>query len=62
MLDYACSRHQLSPSAGIAFISQRKGFAIGNGMVFYGLHFVPVLAPAYAIIAATISLYHQNVE
>ena len=62
MLDYACSRHQLPPSAGVAFISQRKGFAVGNGMVFYGLHFVPVLAPAYAIIAATISLYHQNLE
>jgi CysZ protein len=30
------------------------------------MHFVPilgwVLAPAYAVIAATISLYHQNLE
>jgi CysZ protein len=61
MLDYSCRRH-LTPNASIAFINQRKGFAVGNGMVFYGLHFVPVLAPAYAIIAATISLYHQNLE
>jgi len=61
MLDYSCRRH-LAPSASIAYINQRKGFAVGNGMVFYGLHFVPVLAPAYAIIAATISLYHQNLE
>jgi CysZ protein len=61
MLDYSCRRH-LSPGASIAYINQRKGFAVGNGMVFYGLHFVPVLAPAYAIIAATISLSHQNLE
>jgi CysZ protein len=66
MLDYSCERHNLSPSASIAYISQHKGLAIGNGMVFYGMHFVPfigwVLAPAYAVIAATISLYHQNLE
>ena len=66
MLDYSCQRHQLSPPATIAYISQHKGLAIGNGMVFYGMHFVPilgwVLAPSYAVIAATISLYHQNLE
>ena len=62
MLDYSCRRHQMTPSASIAYISQRKGLAIGNGMIFYGLHFIPVLAPAYAVIAATLSLYHQNLE
>jgi CysZ protein len=66
MLDYSCQRHQLSPSASIAYISQHKGLAIGNGIIFYGMHFIPVLgwvlAPAYAVIAATISLYHQNLE
>jgi CysZ protein len=66
MLDYSCMRHHLSPTASIAYISQHKGLAIGNGMVFYGMHFIPVLgwvlAPAYAVIAATISLYHQNLE
>lgn len=66
MCDYSCQRHNLSPTASIAYISQHKGLAIGNGMVFYGMHFVPiigwVLAPAYAVIAATISLYHQNLE
>jgi CysZ protein len=66
MCDYSGQRHNLSPSASIAYISQHKGLAIGNGMVFYGMHFVPiigwVLAPAYAVIAATISLYHQNLE
>jgi len=66
MLDYSCERHKLSPAASIAFISQHKGLAIGNGMIFYGMHFIPVLgwvlAPSYAVIAATISLYHQNLE
>lgn len=66
MLDYSCERHRLSPAASIAFISQHKGLAIGNGMVFYGMHIIPflgwVLAPSYAVIAATISLYHQNLE
>jgi CysZ protein len=35
-------------------------------MVFYLMHLIPiigwVLAPAYAVIAATLSLYHQNDE
>ncbi|MDR3716481.1 MAG: EI24 domain-containing protein [Puia sp.] len=66
MLDYSCARHHLSPTASIAFIGQRRGLAIGNGMIFYGMHLVPfvgwVLAPSYAIVAGTISIYHQNLE
>lgn len=64
MLDYSAERHRLSPSQSIAAIGSQKGLAIGNGMVFYILHLVPfvgwVLAPAYAVVAATLSLYHQN--
>ena len=64
MLDYSCERHKLSPSASIEYISKHKGLAIGNGMVFYLMHLVPivgwVLAPAYAVVAATICLYHQK--
>jgi CysZ protein len=64
MLDYSCERHKLSPSESIAFISRHKGLAIGNGMVFYLMHLLPIvgwiLAPAYAVVAATISLYHQE--
>jgi CysZ protein len=64
MLDYSCERHKLSPSASIEFIGKRKGLAIGNGLVFYLMHGIPiigwVLAPAYAVVAATISLYHQH--
>jgi len=64
MLDYSCERHKLSPSESITFIGRHKGLAIGNGMVFYLMHLLPiigwVLAPAYAVVAATISLYHQG--
>ena len=64
MLDYSCERHKLSPSASIEFIGKRKGLAIGNGLVFYLMHGIPiigwVLAPAYAVVASTISLYHQH--
>jgi CysZ protein len=66
MLDYSCERHHLSPSESIEFITKHKGLAIGNGMIFYLMHLIPfagwLLAPAYAVIAATISLYHQKSE
>jgi CysZ protein len=66
MLDYSCERHKLSPSQSITYISNHKGLAIGNGMIFFLMHLVPfigwVLAPAYAVVAATISVYHQKSE
>ena len=66
MLDYSCERHKLSPSQSVTFISNRKGLAIGNGIVFYLMHLIPlvgwVFAPAYAVVAATISLYYQEKE
>jgi CysZ protein len=64
MLDYSCERHKLGPQESIQFISNHKGLAIGNGIVFYLMHLVPIvgwiLAPAYAVVAATISLYHRS--
>jgi CysZ protein len=61
MLDYSCERNKLSTSQSISFIGKHKGLAIGNGLVFYLMHLLPiigwVLAPSYAVIAATISLY-----
>jgi len=66
MLDYSCERNKLSTSQSISFIGRHKGLAIGNGMVFYLMHFIPVLgwllAPSYAVIAATISLYKARTE
>lgn len=61
MMDYSCERARLSPAESITFISRHKGLAIGNGLLFYLMHgFIVVgwiLAPAYAVIAATLSLY-----
>jgi CysZ protein len=66
MLDYSCERNKLSASQSVAFISEHKGLAIGNGMVFYTMHWVPVagwiLAPSYAVVAATISMYKTRVD
>ena len=61
MLDYSCERNKLSVAESITFIGAHKGLAIGNGLLFYLMHLVPVIgwvfAPAYAVIAATLSLY-----
>jgi len=68
MLDYSMERHRKSASESIYYIGNHKGLAIGNGMLFYIMHLLPfvgwVLAPAYAVIAATLSMYplkQQNI-
>ena len=64
MIDYSCERNKLSMSQSIRFIGAHKGLAIGNGMIFFMMHVIPflgwVLAPSYAVIAATLSLYHTK--
>jgi len=61
MLDYSCERNKLSTAKSIDFIGQHKGLAIGNGIIFYMMHCVIIVgwifAPAYAVIAATISMH-----
>lgn len=61
MLDYSCERNKLSTSQSIEFIGKHKGLAIGNGIVFYLMHAIIIagwiLAPSYAVVAATISFY-----
>ncbi len=61
MLDYSMERHKKTPAQSIYYVASHKGLAIGNGLVFYVLHFLPiigwVLAPAYAVVAATLSMY-----
>ena len=65
MLDYTSERRGLSSAESIDFIERYKGLAIGNGMVFYLMHIFPVigwiLAPGYAIIAATISFQQKEI-
>ncbi len=64
MLDYNCERLKLSPAESVKFIGKHRGLAVGNGIIFYAMHLIPfigwVLAPAYAVIAATLSLYQQQ--
>ncbi len=61
MLDYSFERKKISASDSIYFIGEHKGLAIGNGMMFYLMQIIPVLgwilAPAYAVVAATLSLH-----
>ena len=66
MLDYSCERNKLSTSQSISFIGKHKGLAIGNGLIFLLMHLIPfagwLLAPSYAVIAATLSLYGDKGE
>ena len=60
MLYYSCERRNLSTQQSFSFIGSHRGLAIGNGFIFYTLHLVPIIgwifAPAYAVIAATVSM------
>lgn len=60
MLDYNMERNQKTASESIYFIGRHKGLAIGNGLVFYMMHSIPVIgwifAPAFSVVAATLSV------
>lgn len=57
MLDYSFARNELTLSQSIQFTNRHKGLAIGNGLLFYLFHLLILIAPAYAIIAATVSVH-----
>lgn len=56
MLDYSLARNGSAPSQSIQLIGRHKGLAVGNGVVFYLAHIVIIFAPAYAVIAATLTI------
>jgi CysZ protein len=64
MLDYSLERHKLTYAQSVSYISRHKGLAIGNGLMFFLMHgFIIigwVLAPAYAVVAATLSLHKEK--
>jgi CysZ protein len=64
MLDYSSERNKLTAQQSIDFIGNHKGLAIGNGIVFYLFHIIPIigwlLAPSYAVVAATLSLHQAQ--
>ena len=64
MLDYSFERKGESVGSSIRYIGLHKGLAMGNGMVFYAMHALPVvgwlLAPVYAVVAATITMMDKS--
>lgn len=57
MLDYSFARTNFTPQQSIRFIGRHRGLAIGNGILFYLMHIAIILAPPYAIVAATLSVH-----
>jgi CysZ protein len=57
MLDYSLARNGSTPSQSVFFIGRHKGLATANGFLFYLMHAVIIFAPAYAIIAATLTVH-----
>lgn len=57
MLDYSFARSSFTPQQSIRFIGRHRGLAVGNGILFYLMHIAIILAPAYAIVAATLSVH-----
>ena len=58
MLDYSLARNGFTEGQSILFLGKHKGFAIGNGIIFFAMHIIIFLAPAYAIIAATLCIHN----
>lgn len=57
MVDYSLARNQFTPSKSVDFIGRHKGLAVANGFLFYLMHVLIIFAPAYAIIAATLTVH-----
>ena len=56
MLDYGLATENKTRLVAATYVSRHKGLPIGNGIIFYLLHLIPVIgwmtAPFYALIAA----------
>jgi CysZ protein len=57
MLDYSFARAGFTRQQSITFQGRHRGLAIGNGILFYLMHVAVILAPAFAIVAATLSVH-----
>ena len=59
MLDYSLASEQKNKVAAAVYVNNHKGLPIGNGLVFYLLHFIPIIgwmtAPFYSLIAAQLN-------
>lgn len=56
MMDFGLATEKQNRSVASAYLSRHKGLPIGNGIVFYLLHLLPIIgwitAPFYALVAA----------
>ena len=56
MLDYGLATENKTRLVAATYVSRHKGLPIGNGIIFYLLHLIPLIgwmtAPFYALIAA----------
>jgi CysZ protein len=59
MLDYSLATENKNKVAAATYINNHKGLPIGNGLIFYLLHFIPIIgwitAPFYSLIAAQLN-------
>ena len=56
MLDYGLAKNDFNLQKSIYYSGRHKGLSIGNGIVFYLMHVVIIFAPAFAIIASSLSV------
>ena len=56
MMDFGLATEKQNKNLAAAYLSRHKGLPIGNGIVFYLLHLLPIIgwitAPFYALVAA----------
>ena len=64
MLDHSNERLNYTIAESQDLISHHRGLSLGNGVVFYAFHLIPIIgwifAPSYALIAATISIHQAK--
>lgn len=60
MIYFSNECYRLKINHSVRFVRRNNGFAIANGLIFYGILVIPVIgilvAPAYAVVAATIGV------
>jgi CysZ protein len=56
MLDYSLARIGYDRAQSTRFVQAHTGLAIGTGIVYFAMHILLPLAPAYAILSATLSI------
>jgi CysZ protein len=62
MLDYGLAKNDFTLQKSVYYSGRHKGLSIGNGIVFYMMHVVIVFAPAFAIIASSLSLIKEKTD